>query len=183
MRTMKVTFDELLLRVKSHPTWFAVASAVGLGLTGTITDLVKSGAQSYAAAIGRAIVLGWHPVPFLLGCIGGSGGTMAWVRYRERPGMPDDSQEVRWVITWKRNRVVTLKPVCPNPNCRGPIKLAPQSGQRDLYTVLWCELCGFSVLSEDTPAVILANAVRDLEGQASGHAPLPPKRPRASWGS
>jgi hypothetical protein len=163
-----------------HPRVAATRISIGGIVSGVVTDLIRSGTQSYSATAFRTIVFGWHPFPAVAWCALGPLCILGCLWIMERLSaasqLPDVSQEVRWRCTWKRRRVVKLVPVCPNPNCGRDLKFTNAGGKYGTDAVLICEGpgCGFHRRYQETQAVVLAEAGRDLENQAEGK-PTPEK--------
>lgn len=152
-----------------------------MALLTAAAEALVAGAQSYALAAARAILLGWHPFPVLAWVVVGPlcalGWLWAWERLRQPRAMPDESHGVKWRCDWKGPRIEKMDPVCPNPNCGHDLRITQAGGQYGSDLVFVCNGpgCGFRLRHQEIPAVVLADVRRDLEGQAAGKPPMPPK--------
>lgn len=167
--------------IKGHPWWAATTGAFGASILAALTEAVVSGAQSHALAIARVIAFGWHSFPvagwIAIGPFCFLGALYVLEKFRGLQELPDESQGVRWRCVWEGGKIDKMYPVCPNPNCRNDLKIMQAGGQYGSDAVFVCESagCGFRLRHEVIPAVVLADAQRDLEGQVRDKPPLPPR--------
>jgi hypothetical protein len=182
---MGKTRGEWVAWLKRHA--FALGTLLVTTIVGLVTTALFPSAQSYAKAAWLVIAANWHGYSvaggFLVGLPFGSALTRLWDRLRKPSTMPDESQGVRWRCVWDGLRIVSLTPICPSPNCGSDLETTQTGGLNGTDTILLCKAadCGFRWRLQEIPAVVLANARRDLEGQARGLAAAP--RPRGKFRS